>query len=70
MPRSEDPTVGLYLGSYGGPGGGGAVSYEPGTPVGPSQEGAQVAVQDGQAVGFPYGPYPYLINISGILVRI
>ena len=29
-----DPTVGLCLGSYGGPMGGGAVSYERGTPVG------------------------------------
>ena len=27
-------TVGLYLGSYGGPGGGGAVSYKKGSPLG------------------------------------
>jgi len=27
------PSLGLYLGSYGGPRGGGAVSYERGTPV-------------------------------------
>ena len=31
--NSPPPTVGLYLGSYGGPWGGGAVSYERGTPV-------------------------------------
>ena len=31
-PPSQDPTVGLYLGSYGGPRRG-AVSYERGTPV-------------------------------------
>ena len=32
-PPSQDPTVGLYLGSHGGPRGEGAVSYERGTPV-------------------------------------
>jgi hypothetical protein len=31
-PPSNDPTAGLYLGSYGGPSGG-AVSCERGTPV-------------------------------------
>ena len=39
VPRSlettppSDPTAGLCLGPYGGPGGGGAVSYERDTPV-------------------------------------
>ena len=31
------PTVGLGLGPYGGPGGGGAVSYDRGTPVHPKE---------------------------------
>ena len=41
-PPSKDPTVALYLGSYGGPGGG-AVSYERGTLV-------RQVVQDAQGV--------------------
>ena len=43
-PPPKDPRVGLCLGPYGGPGGGGAVPYERSTPVKSAQNLGKVRV--------------------------
>ena len=69
VPRSKetapplDPTVGLCLGLYGGPGGG-SVSYERGNPVILNRKHTPTADHGAATAPIPHEPFPYACTPS------